>query len=120
MARRSKVIAQLAFGATTSSLFPTVFNCPLSTFMRNLVTLLCRSDSPLGFQQHVHGIRPSIPEIKPDAPVGKLRDGRRNAAAHQIPASRHTHRVPRPPKTAVEHQLVPYQSVAGRTSAHLG
>src|SRR5260370_2011553 len=99
MARRSKVIPQLAFGATTSSLFPTVFNCPLSTFMRNLVTLLCRSDSPLGFQQHVHEIRPSIPVIKPSAPVGKFRNGRRHGPHSHIPAGPENHGGALPRKT---------------------
>src|SRR5260370_30767946 len=86
--RRSKVIPQFAFDATTSSLPVTISNYQPTFPARNLVTLLCPADSPLGFQQHVYGIRPRIPEIEPDATVGKLRDGRGDGAGGQIPSGR--------------------------------
>src|SRR5258708_22021539 len=127
MARRSKVIPQLASGATTSSLsersassFILFSGKQKSTFSRILAATVSCVDSPLGFQQHIHGIRPSIPEIEPDAPVWQLRDRRGNGAGGQIPNRRKDDGIARPPNAAAEHQVVPFQPVAGRSSVSLG
>src|SRR4029077_21026196 len=108
-----KVIPQLTPGATTSCISTAIL-------ARCLAVLVWRAGPPPGFQQYVYRIGPRIPEIEPNAAVGKLRYRRGDGASGQIPSHRKNYGVARTAKAAVKNQIDAVQSIACGSGISLG
>src|SRR5260370_30089099 len=79
-----------------------------------------RAGPTAGFQKHVDGIRTCIPEIEPDAPVGKLRDRCGDGAGREIPSSGKNDSVTRTAQAPVEDLFVAIQAIADEAGVSLG
>src|SRR6185437_12854373 len=64
--------------------------------------------------EHVNAVGPVIPEIKPDASIGKFPHRRRYRAVGEIPARGQHHRVARASEAAIEDQFAVFQPVTYR------